>query len=196
MTGPALPRRRFLKLGLASGALFAAGGVGLGWMSLGYGRFLDWRDRPIALSTKEFAIVKAIVRAFFPADVDLPSGESLRIAQRVDEEIWAADPAVARDVTWGLQLLEHAPRLFGMRGRLTGMPEERAAEYLQHVLLGPNEPLRQIVLAIRQLTTLLYYANPSTWLPIGYDGPFVEQAVPPKTHEKYLALVAGERGER
>lgn len=184
-----LPRRRFLKLGIVSGALFAGGGIGLAWFRAGYA--LQPGERPIALTTKEFVVVRAVVRALFPADGDLPSGESLGLVQRVDEEVWAADPDVARDLAWGLQLLEHAPRFYGMRGRLTGMSSEDARAYLEKVLLGPRESLRQVAIAIRQLVTLLYYANAATWRAIGYDGPLVSQAVPPDTHVKYLSIVAG-----
>lgn len=183
-----LPRRRFLKLGIFSGALFATGGIGLAWFRAGY--HLEPGERPVVLTTKEFVIVRAIVRALFPADGDLPSGESLRLPQRVDEEFWAADPAVARDLCWGLQLLEHAPRLYGMRGRLSTMSPHDARVYLELVLLGPREPLRQVVIALRQLVTLFYYANAETWKAIGYDGPFISQAVPPETHKKYLEVIA------
>lgn len=183
-----LPRRRFLRLGIVSGALFATGGVGLAWFRAGYR--LEPSEKPVALTVKEFVVVRAIVRALFPADSDLPSGESLRLPQRVDEELWAAEPAVARDLTWGLQLLEHAPRLYGMRGRLSTMSPADARIYLGLVLLGPREPLRQVVIAFRQLITLFYYANAATWKPIGYDGPFISEPSPPETHKRYLEVIA------
>lgn len=182
-----LPRRRFLGLGIVSGALFATGGLGLAWFRAGYA--LESHERPVALTSKEFVIVRAIVRALCPADGELPSGDSLGLAQRVDEEVWAADPDVARDLAWGLQLLEHAPRFYGMRGRLTAMTPDDARLYLEKVLLGPRESLRQVAIAIRQLVTLLYYANAATWKAIGYDGPLISQAVPPDSHKKYLTLI-------
>lgn len=184
-----LPRRRFLKLGVISGALFATGGVGLAWFRVGY--HLEPGESPIALTTKELCVVRAIVRALFPADGDLPSGESLGLVMRVDEEVWAADREVATDLAWGLQLLEHAPRMYGMSGRLTGMSAADADAYLRKVLLGSNETLRQVAIAIRQLVTLLYYANAATWKAIGYDGPFISQAVPPDTHVQYATLTRG-----
>jgi hypothetical protein len=184
-----LPRRGFLKLGLAGGALFAAAGSGLAWFRHGYGALLAPEDRPIALTTKEFAIAKSIVRALLPEDGDLPSGESLGVAQRFDEELWAADPDVRSDLQWGLQLLEHAPRLHGLRGRLTEMSPDGAADYLARVLAGRHEALRQVVIATRQALHLFYYANRATWAAIGYGGPFVEKAVPPETHRHYRSLM-------
>jgi hypothetical protein len=183
-----LPRRRFLRLGVVSGALFAAGGAGLAWWSLGYRAMLGPEDRPIATTAKEFAIVKALVRALLPADGDLPSGESLALAQRVDEELWAADPGAREEIAWGLQLLEHLPRAYGLRGRLTELSPEEARDYLQRVLIGPHEALRQVAIALRQLLHLLYYASPSTWPAIGYGGPFVAEAVPPETRVRYRGL--------
>jgi hypothetical protein len=184
----ALPRRGFLKLGIASGAVFATAAAGLAWWSVGYAQLLGPEERPIALTTKELAIVKALVNALLPADGDLPSGVSLGIPQRVDEELWAADPAVRSELAWGLQLLEHAPRLYGSRGRLTELSPDGARDYLARVLDGRRESLRQVVLAMRQLLHLLYYANRATWVAIGYGGPFVEKAVPPDTHTHYRSV--------
>jgi len=183
-------RRRFLKLGVVSTALVATSGTALAWFHVGYGKHLDASDKPIALTTKEFAIVKALVRALFPADGDLPSGESLRLAQRVDEEVWAAAPEMKSELSWGLQLLEHAPRLYGMRGRLTNMSATEAGNYFERVLLGPRESLRQVAIAARQLLHIFYYANPATWKAIGYDGPLVPEAKPPETHKRYLELIS------
>lgn len=184
----ALPRRGFLKLGVASGAVFAAAGAGLAWWSVGYAELLGPEERPISLTAKELAIVKALVNALLPADGDLPSGVSLGIPQRVDEELWAADPAARSEIAWGLQLLEHLPRLYGLRGRLTELSPDGARDYLARVLAGPRESLRQVVLAMRQLLHLLYYAHRATWVAIGYGGPFVEKAVAPDTHAHYRSL--------
>jgi hypothetical protein len=185
-----LARRKFLKLGIVAGAVVATSGTALAWFHAGYGKYLDVKDKPVALTKKEFAIVKALVRTMFPADGELPSGESIRLVQRIDEEVWAAAPEVQRDFAWGLQLLEHAPRLYGMRGRLTEMSVTDAAIYFERVLLGPREPLRQIAIAVRQLMTILYYANPATWRAIGYDGPLVPEARPPETHKRYLEIIS------
>lgn len=185
-----LARRRFLKLGVVGTALVATSGTALAWFHVGYGKHLDARDKPVALTKKEFAIIKALVRALFPADGELPSGESLRLAQRVDEEVWAASEEVQRELGWGLQLLEHAPRLYGMNGRLTDMSALDAATYFEKVLLGPREALRQVAIATRQLMHIFYYANPATWKAIGYDGPLVPEAKPPETHKRYLEMIS------
>jgi hypothetical protein len=188
--GSPLGRRRFLKLGVVATAFVATSGTALAWFHAGYGKHLDARDRPIALTTKELAIVKALVRALLPADGELPSGESLRLAQRIDEEVWAASVEVRRELSWGLQLLEHAPRFYDMRGRLTEMSEADAAQYFERVLLGPRESLRQVAIAMRQLLHIFYYANPAAWRAIGYDGPLVPEAVVPDTHKRYLELLS------
>ncbi len=189
-------RRRFLRLGLGGGLLLAAGGGLLGWrfMSRGYDRLLAPSDVPIALSIKEFAIVKALVAALLPAEDGFPAGESLGVAQRVDEEVFAASPEVGSELKAGLQLFEHATLVNGFGARFTALPAAAQRAYLLKLLSGSNNTLCVIALALKEMVHLFYYAHPEVWMRIGYDGPLVERAVPPESAIVYGALLRKKGG--
>lgn len=186
-------RRRFLKVGLG-GALLLAGGSVLGWRifefgEVGYARFIAPGEVPIALSVKEFAVVKALVRALLPAEDGFPSGESLGVAQRIDEEVWAAAPEVRRDLKAGLQLLEHATAMKGFQSRFTRLEPAAQRAYLEKLLAGSNNTLCLVALALKEMAHLFYYGHESVWKHIGYDGPLVKTAVPPDSTVAYKALL-------
>jgi hypothetical protein len=183
-------RRRLLKGGLG-GALLLAGGGLLGWriFERGYGPFITSGEVPIALSVKEFAIVKALVRAILPAEAGFPSGESLGVPQRIDEEVWAAAPALRSDLKAGVQILEHATALHGFPSRFTRLPAADQRVYLEKLLAGSNNTLCLIALALKEMAHLFYYGNEAVWRHIGYDGPLVKTAVPPDSTVAYKALL-------
>lgn len=187
-----LRRRRFLKLGIGGAVALVVGGGALHYFVLGYASLLDPTDRPTALSTKEFAIVKALVRALVPGDGPLPSGDSLEIAQRVDEELWAASVEMRQELKAGLQLFEHGTVLHGMGTRFTALDPAMQRAYVALLLDGGNDTLRQITSGLRQLVHLYYWGHPATWKAIGYDGPWVGKPVPPDSHVAYRKLIGKE----
>jgi hypothetical protein len=186
-------RRRLLAFGVAGTAALTCGG-GLGWLTLGYD--LDAGDVPIALSTKELAVVRAIVDALLPADGDLPSGLSLGVHQRIDEEVWAADDALRADLAASLHLLEHGPVLLGFPGRLTGLSAEQRLDVLERALRSGPTPVVQAVLGLKQMCHLFYFTHPATWDAIGYDGPWISPAKPPPSAVAYQRLLAAAREVR
>ncbi|HEX7601146.1 MAG TPA: gluconate 2-dehydrogenase subunit 3 family protein [Polyangiaceae bacterium] len=192
--GNPLKRRRFLKLGLGGAILLAIGGGAFKWLGSGYGTLVTGDERPVALTTKEFAVVKSVVRALLPADGALPSGESLGIAQRIDEELWAASADTRSDLKAGLQVLEHATIMNGYASRFTALEPAKQREYLTKLLNGSNDTLRQVAGGLRQIVHIFYYARPETWKAIGYDGPLVPKAVPPDSHLAYAKLLGKSGG--
>ncbi len=196
MDAPRITRRTTLKLGLAGGALLAAGGGFAAWFSGGYASMLAPDDTPIALSTKEFAVVRALVAALFPARDGLPSGSSIHLAQRVDEEIWAADAYTRTQLKQGIQVLEHVPSFRGHGARFTAMTPQRREAFFLAMLSDSSETLRQIAVAMKQLVQLCYFGHEATWAAIHYDGPWVPRARPPDSHLAYAALLRQERARR
>lgn len=188
------PRRRLFKLGIAGTALLALSAFALRWFSGGYARLLEPDELPIALSTKELAVVKALVAALLPEDGALPSGVALRIHQRFDEELWSTTEGVRSDAKAGIQLFEHAPLLHGFGARFTALGPDARRAFIGKALLGTNDSLRDISIALRQLAHFLYYARPEVWKGIGYDGPWVPNAVPPESHVAYQELLKRSRG--
>ena len=186
-------RRLFLQIGIGSAALLAVSGGLLRHFQHGYAEQLSPSDIPLALSTKAFAIVKAIVRTLTPAGDGFPDGVELGIPQRIDEEFYVAPPAIRSALAAGLQLLEHATLVHGYSHRFTALAPDQQRTYLQTLSTGKQEALRQVVLAIKQVVHLFYYAHPSVWGHIGYDGPFVKEPVYPDSHVLYQDLLRKRR---
>lgn len=182
---PTTTRRRFLAAGLGGAALLGVGGA-LRWVSSGYA--LPAGDVCLALSTKEMVIVRSLVEALFPGG-DMPSGLELDVHQRVDEEVWAQPDDVRSDLKAAVQLLEHAPPLFGTFGRLSSLGvQERLSVYLAMLQRGPDVVV-QAALALKQLTSMHYFSHPKVWPHLGYDGPWVREAKPPASHLRYRELL-------
>lgn len=191
---PADPgRRRLLKLGLGGAIAVAAGGGALRWIAGGYGSQLAADDSPIALSPKEFAVVKAFVAALIPADGAFPSGVALGVHQRIDEEMWSAAAPMRADMKNGLQLLEHATLLHGFGSRFTALGAGARLQYLEALLREKPGALQQVAFALKEMAYLFYYARNETWNGIGYDGPFVTVPRPPDSRAAYQALRRGGR---
>ncbi len=187
-----LSRRKLFRLGAVGAASVAVGGGLLRWFRFGYASHLSGDDLPLALSLKELAIVKAVVEAMLPEADGFPSGVSLRVHQGVDEQVWAADPAVRSDFKNGLQLLEHGTLLFGYSSRLSALPPEQRCACLDRMINDHGEVVRQAAFAVKELVHLLYYADERVWKLIGYEGPLVPKAVPPQSAVAYRELLAKE----
>lgn len=185
-----LSRRRVL-FGLGGAALLTCGS-GLAWVKLGYK--LPANAVPVGLSQKELCVVAAIVEALLPEDGDLPSGLSLSIHQRIDEEVWSASPELAADLKSALSLIEHIPPFFGFWGRFTRLsPEERLACY-EALLLASPSPVVAAAVAYKQMCSLFYYSHPSVWPAIGYDGAWVPRPSPPPSSLRYAELLKAAGG--
>ncbi len=191
---PKVGRRTWLKLGVAGGALFAVGGGVAAWLSWGYDRKLGARDRPVSLSVKEFAVVRAVVSALLPGADDLPPGNELGVAQRVDEELWAASEKQRAQLKQGLQLLEHLPLAYGRASRFTALDPDDAARLFTELVASDRDSVRQLALALKQLVHLEYYGDERTWAAMRYDGPLGIARKPPASHVAYARLVARRGG--
>jgi len=187
-------RRAVLRLSLAGATLLAAGGGLAAWLSAGYASLLEPGDVPVALSIKEFAVVRALVDALFPEEECFPSGLSLGVAQRVDEELWAASDFTRDALKDGIQLMEHLPPLYGKAHRFTALDREARAEVFDAMLRSRSSTVRQIAVALKQMTHLFYYGHERVWPNIHYDGPFIEQEKPPASSIVYAGIVRERRG--
>ena len=191
---PRTGRRTWLKLGLLGSGLLALGGGVAAWFSRGYEAFLSSDDRPIALSTKEYAVVVQLVAALLPESEGFPSGVALRVPQRVDEELWAASEKQRTQIRQGLELLGHLPLAKGRSARFTRLPVGEREAFFEELLASDVDALRQLSLALRQLLHLAYYGNERTWRAMRYEGPLGLAEKPPVSHVHYEALVR--RAER
>jgi hypothetical protein len=186
----ALSRRRLLAFGAGGAALLGCGGA-LSWLTVGYS--LPPGDVAVGLSVKELAIVRAIVEALLPEDGDLPSGLSLGVHQRVDEEVWSAPDDVRSDLRAAIQLLEVLPPLYGFPGRLTRLRPDQRLACLQALRTAGWTPIVQAVTALQQMCHLFAYVQPGSWPAIGYDGPWVGVERPPPSSVRYAEVLAAAR---
>jgi hypothetical protein len=189
MTATVQSRRRFLTLSVGGAAAVAVGGGVLRWFAGGYAAQLAGTDAPVALSTKEFAVVRAFVDALLPAAEGFPSGVALGVHQRIDEELWSADARTRDDMKNGLQLFEHAPVLHGFAGRFTALSPDARTAYVYVTLEAKPGALQQVAFALKEMAYLFYYVAPETWRRVGYDGPWVRVNRPPDSQAAYQAAM-------
>ena len=177
-------RRRLLAFGVGGTALLT-GGAALSWFDLGYADI----TRRAALSVKEAVVVKSIVEALFPAHGAFPAGVDVDVVERIDEEIFSQPVHVSSDLTAAIQLIEHAPPLFGYFHRFSALAvDERAFVFTQFLQRGP-QVLVQSAAALKQLASLAYFGDERVWGAIGYDGPWQKQPSKPASHGRWLHAV-------
>lgn len=186
-------RRQLIQLGIGGAAVLALGGGLFRWLGSGYA--LGPGEVAIGLSVKQLCVARALVEALVPGGDGMPSGRELRLQQRVDEQIWAADDGMAGDLRAALELIEHAPPLFGHFGRFTSLGLEARQEVFDQMLRSRRDLFVQVALAFKQLIQLCYFADERVWPAIGYDGPWITEAKPPASALAYAKLFA-DRGGR
>ncbi|MCC6556448.1 MAG: hypothetical protein IT372_26100 [Polyangiaceae bacterium] len=191
---PPVGRRRALRLGLVGAALLSLGGGAAAWVTAGYDALLDPADLPVALSPKELAVVRALVEALFPGEGAFPPGLAIGLHQRVDEEVWSASEPTRSALKDAIQLLEHLPPLYGHAHRFTALSPAARLEVFGAMLRSKSGTVRQIAIAMKQMTHLFYYADARAWASIHYDGPFVEEPRPPASSVAYAAILKIRRG--
>ena len=104
--------------------------------------------------------MKGFVARAAPRRGRLPSGESLGVPQRIDEEMWAASADTRSDLKNGLQLFEHATITHGFASRFTSLdPGARSAPTSTKLLRGEPGALQQIAFALKEIVYLFYYAR-------------------------------------
>jgi hypothetical protein len=167
-----MQRRRFLKIGLASGVALAASATGIA---------LVQPRAPLVggvLMPSGEILFEAVARAVL--DGSLPTAPASRSAvltahvARVADTIRGFAPHAQAELAQLLQLLDSAP---GRRwfANLTTPWADATVDELQaalETLRRSTWDLRQQAYhALRDLTNAAYYAEPGTWAGLGYPGP-------------------------
>jgi hypothetical protein len=166
-----LTRRRFIKVGIAGAALFAAA------------RYLD---RPLAAPANGYRVLDensaAIVRALIPVVLagSIPREEIARV-RAVSETLAAFDravsglaPAVQDELTQLFSFLNFTPSRVAFAGLLTPIDEAPPGDikaFLTRWRHGRFDLQRQSYEALTQLIQASWYDNPASWKAIGYPGP-------------------------
>jgi len=158
-------RRTFLKLGLAGGALLAAGGAA-SWLAV--------RD-PVANRREVLAgIVPAILDGALPADAAQRAPAIDQATAAVETAIAALSPAAQDELAQLFALLALAPTRLAFAGLAQPWREAGIAEVsavLQRWRTHRLELLQSAYHALHDLVAGSWYAEPAHWAAIGYDGP-------------------------
>ena len=140
------------------------------------------------------AFARALVEALLPGGDGLPSGLDIGIPQRLDEEIWAAPDPLTADLKAALLLIEHGAPAVGAFGRFSSLGIAARQEFLRAILASNVDVFVQVVMAFKQMAHLYYYANEAVWPLIGFDGPWITEAMPAPTSVAYAAVRAAKEG--
>ena len=158
-------RRTFLKLGLAGSALLVAGGTA---------SWLAGRDSVANRREVLAGVVPAILDGALPSD---PAQRTLAVGQAsaaVETAITALSPAAQDELAQLFALMAIAPTRLLLTGLTASWREAGVAEVasvLQAWRTHRLELLQSAYHALHDLVTGSWYAEPSHWAAIGYDGP-------------------------
>lgn len=164
-----LSRRRFIKGLAAVGAL--AGGVGAS--GCGSRVEIGADGRPLlALSAAQARTLAAVAAAIVPTQRGFPGADEAQVVRRFDEELSFVSPSIRDDLRAALDVLEYAPLLYGRFSRFSALDIDGARDVLRSLCGSRVEILRAIGINAKILVQFFYFAHPSAWSAIGYDGPF------------------------
>lgn len=164
-------RRTLLQLGIGGAITLAVVGGGIALVEPGLGP--DGRLRPGAR-----AVMGGVARAVL--DGVLPAGPAALHAalqvhlQRLDETLAAFPLSTRTELSQLFALLATPPGRLGLAGLGTPWPEASVADIQQalEALRCSSLSLRQQAYhALRDLTNAAWFADPSSWRSLGYDGP-------------------------
>jgi len=170
-----ISRRRFLRRGLAGGALLA--GAALAPLAFRSTRLRQPRAALHLLSVQEYSVLAAAVERIVPgggAGANWPAAAALDCAGKIDALMARVHPDVGNDFRRLLRLLESsafgavqagAPRPF------TQSPPAQQDARLEGWRTSRLELLRSGYQAVKRLAHATYYASPETYGLIGYPGP-------------------------
>jgi hypothetical protein len=163
-------RRHFLRLGLASAAVLVVAGGSIALVQPGFadGRLTDAGRRVFR------SVGRAVLDGSLPGDAAQREAALDAQLTRLDTAIAAFPPATIAEISQLLALLAIAPGRLGLAGLQPDWHDASTAQ-VQAALQGMRHAslsLRQQAYhALRDLTNAAWYAEPSSWVQIGYPGP-------------------------
>ncbi len=184
----AATNRRTVLAGLFGGCALVAAGGGYLWYNVGYET--DPEDHLLILDAKEALVLRALFEVLMPKGSDLPTPKGMKLIDRFDELVWSASDEERADFQGALSIIEHAPPRYGQLHRLSALSIADRGRFLGRVLTGDHGDHIRALTGLKQLCYRFTYGHPNAWTPIGYDGPWVLEAVPHPSRGAYEAAKA------
>jgi hypothetical protein len=182
-----LNRRQLLRTGLGGALLLAFGSI----LPAGCARYSPTSRQLKFLTRKEYAIVtQAAVRI-----LGLSDEAQEDIGDFIDGLLDELPANSQRQARFMLRVVEHGTHLFDLKSkRFTRLSPADQDAYLRGWMESSLGARRVIFRALKTLAALGYYAQPTAWNAIGYDGPWLGRvdAVSEFDHEAPMALAAVE----
>lgn len=163
-------RRTLLKLGVGAAAVLAA--IGGGMALIEPGLEADGRLRPGARRVMS-GVARAVLDGLLPAE---PRARDVVLAahlQRLDATLAAFPKATRDELSQLFALLASAPGRMGLAGLRREWGEagvDEIQQALQGMRLSSLSLRQQAYHGLRDLTNGAYFAEPSTWSALGYEG--------------------------
>jgi hypothetical protein len=172
-----LTRRRLLQTGLGGALILAVGSL----LPSGCARYSAIEQPLRFLTRKEYAIVtQAAVRI-----LGLPDDAREEIGGFIDGLLADLPPTSQGQARLMLRVVEHGTHLFDLKARrFTRLTPAEQDAYLRGWMESTLGARRVIFRALKTMAALGYYAQPSSFAAVGYDGPWlgriaVEAGPPP-----------------
>lgn len=190
-----LPRRRFLKVALATatGVGLATGGV--------FRKLASYKDsgetfetdfgRLLVLKDKHANLVYAFADAMLPKGEGFPTPAEAKVVERMDEELYFVAPSIRADLRMALDVMNLLPFFYGRMSTFLGLDSADRLAFLQETQATKSDTVRAVVNALRLLVSIIYYGHESTWKPIGYDGSFGRFEPQVSVQRAYYANLTG-----
>lgn len=175
-----LTRRRLLQVGgVAGGALLVGSAVLMRGGGDEHYRSFAPQAAPQVLSWKELGVLAVFSeRICPPPDATHPGARALRIAERIDRELFFHPPKMQTDVKAALLVVEHGGVLHGSTTRFTRLTNADQDLALERMAVNGNQIERQVMSSLKLLALFFYYCDDRTWQSSHYDGPFQPRKAP------------------
>ena len=166
-----IDRRTLLKLGLASSALLAVGGVGLGMRPTVY---VPANGPLTHLNARQYSVFYAMADAIVSPTDEMPSIEGLAVVETIDEMLNELHPEDVAQLLQAVGLLENALTGLLLDGRFhtfTSASRAVRVEILDGWRSSRLSVKQQAYTAMHALCVAAYWGNPAAYLFTGYMGP-------------------------
>jgi len=165
-----MQRRKLLAVGAATGLILTIGGAALGFLRPAR---VDGRFTAISNSAMA-AVAQTVLEGFLPSDEAARAAQLKAHLNRLQATIAGLTPALQREVDELLAMLAHPAgrmALFGLRSDWQVATARDVHDAMRTLQTSSTHLRQQVFHALRDLTNAAYFADPGTWVQLGYPGP-------------------------